>query len=189
MAHVIYLLRHGDTEWSPVRRLAGRVDLALTAVGEATARAAGARLASVKFDRVWTSPLSRTRRTAELAGFDAAVVDPRLIEMDFGRFEGKTVAEIRVDHPGWTYLADGCPGGETAADLARRLEPVLAELRGLAGNTLIVGHSVVLRVLTALYVGLPPERGRNFMLAPGGVSILDYDPVDDAPAIRGWNQG
>ena len=186
MSHTIYLYRHGDTAWSPIRRLAGRTDLELTAAGEATARQVGARLAGVAFDRVWASPLQRARRTAELAGFTAAI-DPRLVEMDFGAYEGRTIQEIRVERPGYTYLADGCPGGETAADLARRIDPVLAELRALEGTTLIIAHSVLLRVLTARYLGLAPEHGRNFMLAPGGVSILEYDPVDDAPAIQAWN--
>ena len=187
MSHIIYICRHGDTAWSPIRRLAGRTDLPLTAIGETTARQVGARLAGVAFDRVWVSPLIRARRTAELAGFAHATVDPRLIEMSFGRHDGKTIAEVRVDHPGWTYLGDGCPDGETAADLGGRADAVLADLAALTGTTLIIAHSVLLRVLTARYLGLPPERGRNFMLAPGGISILTYDPVDDAPAIQAWN--
>lgn len=186
MSHIIYICRHGDTAWSPIRRLAGRTDIALSPEGEATARQVGVRLAGVAFDRVWASPLVRARRTAELAGFTAAI-DPRLVEMNFGAYEGRTIQEIRVERPGFTYLGDGCPDGETAADLARRIDPVLAELRDLAGTTLIVAHSVLLRVLAARYLGLAPEHGRNFMMAPGGISILDYDPVDDAPAIQAWN--
>ena len=186
MPHTIYLCRHGDTAWSPIRRLAGRTDLELSPAGEATARQVGVRLAGVTFDRIWVSPLTRARRTAELAGL-AGVFDPRLVEMNFGRYEGRTVQEIRVERPGFTCLGDGCPDGETAADLARRIDPVLAELRALDGTTLIVAHSVILRVLTARYLGLSPNHGRNFMMAPGGISILDYDPIDDAPAILAWN--
>jgi len=186
MPHTIYLCRHGDTEWSPVRRLAGRTDLDLTSIGEDTARQVGKRLEGIAFDRIWVSPLLRARRTAELAGF-TATIDPRLVEMNFGRYEGLTVHDVRKDRPGWTYLGDGCPDGDTAADLAARCDLVLADLAPLTGTTLIIAHSVLLRVLTARYLGLPPERGRNFMMAPGALSILDYDPVDDAPAIRGWN--
>jgi probable phosphoglycerate mutase len=188
MPHTIYLLRHGDTEWSPFRRLAGRIDLDLTAAGEATARAVGARLASARFDRVWMSPQRRARRTAELAGFGGvAIADPRLVEMDFGQYEGKTTAEVRAERPGWTALREGCPSGETGADMATRLSPVVDDLRKLEGTTLLVAHSVVIRVMTALWVGQPPGFGRNLMVAPGGLAILDFDPVDDAYAIRGWN--
>lgn len=187
-APVIYLCRHGDTAWSPVRRLAGRTDLDLTEAGEDKARRLGARLAGLAFDRVWMSPLLRTRRTAELAGFGArAVGDERLVEMSFGAYEGKTVQEIRETRPGWTYLKDGCPDGETADDLGRRVDAVLGELRALGGATLIFGHSVVIRVLTARFLDLPARAGRHFMLAPGAISVLGYDPVDDAPAIAAWN--
>jgi broad specificity phosphatase PhoE len=187
-APVIYLCRHGDTAWSPMRRLAGRTDLDLTEPGQDKARQLGRRLAGLAFDRVWMSPLLRTRRTAELAGFAArAVGDDRLIEMSFGAYEGQTVQEVRVTRPGWTYLQDGCPGGETAEDLGRRADAVLAELRALGGTTLIFGHSVVSRVMTARFLELPPRAGRHFMLAPGAISVLGYDPVDDAPAIAAWN--
>ena len=187
-SHTIYLCRHGDTAWSPVRRLAGRTDIDLTEVGEDTARKVGRRLAELPVDRVWVSPLLRARRTAELAGFSGrAVVDDRIAEMAFGEYEGKMVAEIRVDRPGWAYLKDGCPGGESPDDVGRRADAILADLRALTGTTLIFAHSIILRVLTARYLGLPPGAGRNLMLAPGSLSVLDYDPVDDAPAIASWN--
>jgi probable phosphoglycerate mutase len=105
--------------------------------------------------------------------------------MDFGDYEGMTIAEIRATRPGFAYLKDGCPNGETAADIGARLDAVLAELGG-DGNTLIVAHSVVIRVMTARYLGLPPERGRNLYAAPGAIAILGWDPVDDAPAVQAW---
>lgn len=187
MPHAIYLCRHGDTEWSPVRRLAGRTDLPLTEAGEATSREVGKRLASIAFDRVWSSPLQRARRTAELAGYPHITYEPRLVEMDFGRFEGQIIFDIRKEHPGWAYLKHGCPDGETAADLGARADAVLSDLAKHEGTTLIFAHSVILRVLTARYLGLPPDRGRNFMLSPGGVCMLTYDPIEDAPAVEGWN--
>jgi len=187
-SHTIYLCRHGDTEWSPMRRLAGRTDLALTEAGERNARQIGDRLRGIVFDRVWVSPLLRARRTAELAGFgDRAVVDDRIAEMSFGEYEGQLVRNIRMTRPGWAYLKDGSPGGETPDDVARRVDSFLADWRGLGGTSLVFAHSVPLRVLTARYLGLPPSAGRNFMLAPSSISILGYDPVDDAPAIVGWN--
>ncbi|HEY0192159.1 MAG TPA: histidine phosphatase family protein [Kofleriaceae bacterium] len=186
--HTIYLVRHGDTEWSPTRRLAGRKDLPLTATGELNATQIGQRLAGVTFDRVWTSPLSRARRTAELAGFgDRAVVDDRLLELDFGSYEGQMAVELRKAHPGWAYLKDGCPGGETPEDLGHRIDAFMATWQGLTGTSLIFAHSVLLRVMAARYLGLAPGMGRHFMLKPSSISILGYDAIDDAPAIVGWN--
>lgn len=184
----IYLCRHGDTAWSPERRLAGRTDLPLTEAGEATARRLRSKLAGIVFDRVWVSPLGRARRTAELAGFgDRAVVDDRLIEMNFGSYDGRTVAEIRVERPGFAYLRDGNPDGESPQDLAARADAVLADLRAAGGTTLIIGHSVIHRVVAARWLGLPPGFARHLQVGPGAIGVLAYDQVEDAPAIASWN--
>ena len=186
MTATIYLVRHGDTKWSPERRLAGRTDLPLTDDGEANAKKLAPRLAQIAFDRVYTTPLQRARRTAELAGFaNRAVVDPRLIEMSFGDYEGRTVQEIRVERPGYAYLKDGCPNGETAADLGRRVDSWLADQR--TGTVLVFAHSVIMRVLTARFLGFPPEAGRHFFFSPVAIGILGFDPVDAAPAVQAWN--
>jgi broad specificity phosphatase PhoE len=185
MTVTIYLVRHGDTEWSPTRRLAGRADIPLTAIGEANAAKLEPVLAKLAFDRVYTSPLSRARRTAELAGFAHAIVDDRLIEMNFGDYEGRNVADIRVTHPGFAYLKDKCPNGESADDLGRRIDPWLAEQR--EGTVLVFAHSVILRVLTARYLTFGPEAGRHFFFAPAAVGVLVWDPIDDAPAVQQWN--
>jgi broad specificity phosphatase PhoE len=133
---MLYLCRHGDTPWSSERRLAGsRTDLDLTPAGEATARRVGERLRGIAFARVVCSSMLRARRTAELAGFAAAAIDPRLREMDFGDHEGKTIAEIRAELPGFAYLKDGCRNGESAADVGARADAVLADLGG-DGNAL-----------------------------------------------------
>jgi broad specificity phosphatase PhoE len=188
MSVTIYLVRHGDTEWSPVRRLAGRTDLPLTAVGEANAAKLAPRLARHVFDHVYVSPLSRARRTAELAGYAArAVPDERLLEMSFGAYEGKTVQEIRGERPGYAYLKDGCPGGEDAAALGRRCDSWLAEQQG--GTVLVFAHSVIMRVLTARFLGFAPEAARHFFFAPTAIAVLGWDPVDDAPAVQLWNDG
>ncbi len=188
MPVTIYLVRHGDTEWSPARRLAGRTDLPLTAIGEANAVKLVPRLARHTYDRVYVSPLSRARRTAELAGFAArAVPDDRLLEMSFGSYEGKTVQEIRVERPGYAYLKDGCPGGEDAAALGRRVDSWLADQK--EGSVLVFAHSVIMRVLTARFLGFPPEAGRHFFFAPTAIGVLGWDPVDDAPAVQLWNDG
>jgi probable phosphoglycerate mutase len=182
----LYLVRHGDTKWSPERRLAGRTDLPLTADGEVNALKLAPRLAKIVFDRVYTTPLVRARRTAELAGFaDRAVIEPRLIEMSFGDYEGRTVQEIRGERPGYAYLADGCPNGETAADLGARVDSWLTEQR--EGTVLVFAHSVIMRVLTARFLGFPPVAGRHFFFAPVAIGILGFDPVDAAPAVQVWN--
>jgi broad specificity phosphatase PhoE len=184
----IYLVRHGDTAWSGERRLAGRTDLPLTEQGERNAVQLGERLKSVHFDRVIVSPLLRARQTAELAGFAGmAVVDPRMIEMNFGEYDGKTRDEIIRVRPGWTYLRDGCPGGETAAAVGRRADAILADLRGQRQTVLLFGHSVILRVLTARWLTLPPQAGGHFMLSPASLCMLAHDAVEDAPAIGFWN--
>jgi broad specificity phosphatase PhoE len=184
----IYLCRHGDTAWSGERRLAGRTDLPLTEQGEQNARQLGERLKSIQFDRVISSPLLRARRTAELAGFADAVIDPRLIEMNFGQYDGRTREEIIRERPGWTYLRDGSPGGETAADLGRRADAVLSDLLGRKETVLIFGHSVILRVLTARWLTLPATAGGHFMLSPASLCMLAYDNVEAAPAIGFWNE-
>jgi broad specificity phosphatase PhoE len=189
----IYLCRHGDTAWSGERRFAGRTDIPLTPEGEEAAVLLGRRLSSVAFDRVLVSPLGRALRTAELAGFPDAVVDPRLIELYFGEYEGKTRAEIAAFRPGWTYVRDGNPGGETVQDVGARIDSLLPELfevhgpEGEPGHVLIFAHAVVLRVLASRWVGLPPSFAQNLSLSPASLSILHYDPVDDAPSIASWN--
>lgn len=183
----LYLCRHGDTPWSAEGRLAGRSDIPLIAEGEQNARLLGGRLAGISFSRVLVSPLYRARRTAELAGFASAEVDPRLLEMDFGRYEGRTVGEIRAEQPGWTYLRDGAPEGEGPAELGQRADALLAELETHSGAVLLFAHSVILRVFTARFLGLHAGVGRNFMMAPSALSVLTYDPIDDAPAVAAWN--
>ena len=183
----IYLCRHGDTAWSGERRLAGRSDIPLIDQGEQNAKLLGKRLQAVRFERVLVSPLVRARRTAELAGFASAQVDQRLVEMDFGAYEGRTVQEIRHEQPGWTYLRDGCPDGEGPAELGARADALLSDLWAHGGSIALFGHSVTLRVIAARFLGLPPASGRSFMMFPGALSILAYDQVDDAPAIAAWN--
>jgi broad specificity phosphatase PhoE len=182
----LYLCRHGDTAWSGERRFAGRTDLPLTSDGEKAAVLLGKRLAAVKFDKVLVSPLGRARRTAELAGFSDAFVDQRLVELFFGQYEGKTRAEIVASRPGWTYVRDGNPGGEGVADVGQRIDSLLAGLPS-SGNVLVFAHAVVLRVLAARWVGLPPAFAQHLSLSPASLSILHYDAVDDAPSIAVWN--
>jgi probable phosphoglycerate mutase len=184
----LYLCRHGDTAWSGERRLAGHTDITLAELGRSNALRLGQRLRTIRFDQVLVSPLLRARQTAELAGYaDSAVIEPRLKEMNFGRYEGLTTEEVRQQQSGWAYLRDGAPEGDTPDSLAERADSLLTDLRRQGGTILIFGHSVIMRVLTARWLGQPAGFGRNLMLSPGSISVLEYDLVEAAPAIAAWN--
>ena len=182
----LWLVRHGETEWVRARRHTGRTDLPLTARGEAQARALAPLLAGTRFARVLASPLQRARRTAELAGLgDAIELDPDLMELDYGEYEGRTTAEIRTARPGWDLWRDGCPGGETIADAAQRAQRVIARARAADGPVLLVAHSHLLRTLAACALGLPADAGRHLRLAPATVSIIGAE--HEWPVVLLWN--
>ena len=186
-SHELWMVRHGETEWSRTGRHTGTTDLPLTAAGEAAASALRPRLAGVSFARVLTSPLERARRTAALAGFPNAVPDPRLAEWDYGEYEGVTTPEIRRSVPGWTVWTHGAPGGETAAEVAARLDAVVADVRATHGPVLVFSHGHALRALAARWLGLPVTNGRLFILDTGTVSVLGFEHAE--PAVRRWNCG
>jgi len=183
----LYLARHGQTEWTVARRHTGRTDVPLTPAGAQQARALGAELAGVSFDRVLSSPLDRALTTARLAGFgDRVGRTDALLEMDYGRFEGLTTLEIRARQPGWDLFRDGCPDGETVTDVAERVKPLLEEVTGADGNVVLFGHGHGLRVLAATFLGLEPAAARHLVLETGSVSVLGHE--HDWPAILRWNQ-
>ena len=184
---LVYLVRHGETEWSALGRHTGRTDIALTTRGEEAARQLARRLAGIPFARVWTSPAVRAHRTAELAGFMAAETDPDLWEWDYGEYEGLRSAEIRAGRPGWVVFRDGAAGGESPAKVAERADRVLARARQADGNVLIFSHGHFTRVLAARWIGLGPEAGRLFLLSTAAVCTLGYDHDRTEPAIRLWN--
>lgn len=184
----LWLARHGETEWSRAGRHTGRTDVSLTARGEQQAAALGARLRGVEFALVLASPLARARRTAELAGFGAVLeVDPDLMEVDYGSYEGMTSAEIRRARPGWDLWRDGCPGGETIREAAARAERVLARARaaGPGRPVLLVGHGHLTRTLATRALTLDPDHGRHLALDPASLSIVGSEHA--APALRLWN--
>lgn len=185
----IYLARHGETEWSKARRHSGHTDLPLTPQGEDEARRLGQRLAGIKFDHVFTSPLQRARRTCELAGFaDQAEVDPDLIEWDYGQFEGLTSEEIRQQRPDWELFRDGCPDGESPAHITARVDRVITRLRGFQeGRVLLCAHKHLLQILTARWIGLAIQESPHFFLSTATLSILGYYRTTDDPVIRLWN--
>jgi probable phosphoglycerate mutase len=184
----VWLARHGETAWSLTGQHTGRADIPLNERGERDARALGERLRGKTFAAVLTSPLKRAARTCELAGFAAvAVADPDLMEWNYGAYEGRTLSEIRAERPGWDLFRDGCPGGETAAEVGARADHVIARLRALRGDALLFAHGHFLRFLAARWLGLEPLRARSFMLVTASLSIVGYEHGLDRPVIHLWN--
>jgi broad specificity phosphatase PhoE len=183
----LYLVRHGETEWSRARRHTGRTDLPLSPVGEAEARALGDHLRGLEVDRVLSSPLARAVTTAKLAGFgDRVERTDALLEFDYGDYEGLTTPEIRARRPGWDLFRDGCPGGETVGTAAERVRPLVAELASSQGRTMLVSHGHQLRILTACYLGLHPDLARYLFLGTASLSVLGTE--HEWPAILLWNE-
>jgi probable phosphoglycerate mutase len=189
MPPCVYLVRHGETEWSASGKHTGRTDNPLTEEGERKARALKERLKGVAFDRVFTSPLQRARRTCELAGFgERAKVDPDLLEWNYGDYEGRKTSEILAERPGWLLFRDGCPNGEQPADVAVRADRVIARLRAADDQAIVFSSGHILRMLAARWLGLKPSEGRLFMLSTASISILGYEHDKDVPAIQLWNE-
>ena len=184
----IYLARHGETEWTITGQHTGLTDIPLTERGERNARSLAGRLQGLTFAQVLTSPLRRARRTCELAGFGAAArADPDLVEWNYGAYEGRLTADIDKERPGWNLFRDGCPGGETAAEVGHRVDRVIGRLRAVNGDVLVFGHSHCLRVLAARWLGLPPEAAQLFLLTTASLSALGYEHNLHEPVIRLWN--
>jgi broad specificity phosphatase PhoE len=182
----VWLVRHGETEWARLGRHTGRTDIPLTALGREQAASVATRLAGRPFALVLSSPLSRARDTARLAGFaDRVRTDDDLLEWDYGADEGRTTPEIRFDRPDWTIWDDGPRAGETIGDVATRADRVIEVARGQSGDVLVFAHGHVLRILAARWLGLPPANGRLFALSTATLSILGWER--DAPVIERWN--
>jgi broad specificity phosphatase PhoE len=183
----IYLVRHGETEWSRARRHTGRTDVPLNEVGEAEAKALGQHLRGLEVDRVLSSPMARAVTTARLAGFgDRLETTDALLEFDYGDYEGLTTPEIRASRPGWDLFRDGCPGGETVEAAAARARGLLAELTEGDGRALLFSHGHQLRILAACYLGLPPEAARHLFLGTASLSVVGTE--HEWPAILLWNE-
>lgn len=181
----LWLVRHGATEWSTAGRHTSTTDLPLLPDGEEMAVALGARLAGQDFRLVLTSPRTRARHTAELAGFADAEVTDDLAEWGYGDYEGLTTPEIRESVPGWTVWTHPSPGGETAEEIAARVDRVVTRAREVGGRTLVFAHGHSLRALTARWLGLPPADGRLFRLDTATLSVLGFEREN--PVILRWN--
>jgi probable phosphoglycerate mutase len=180
----LWLVRHGETEWSLSGKHTGRTDVPLTPRGEERAVRLGRSLAPVGFARVLSSPLRRALDTARLAGFDPEIHD-QLCEWDYGVYEGLTTAEIRKGQPGWSVWNSPVPEGESLDQVARRAAGMIDEASASPGDVAIFAHGHLLRILTACWLGLEPGAGRLFALGPGAVSILGHE--HERRVIRRWN--
>jgi probable phosphoglycerate mutase len=185
----LYLIRHGETEWSVSGQHTGRTDIPLTPGGEAEARALAPLLDAIPFSAVFTSPLQRARRTCELAGLGAAaVVEPDLAEWDYGAYDGLRSSEIYEERPDWSVFRDGCPGGESPAQLADRADRLIARLRARDGNIALFTHGHFGCVLAARWIDLPVIEGQHLLLGTASVSMLGCHPTHpDVPVISLWN--
>ena len=186
---VLYVARHGETAWSLSGQHTGLTDLPLTPNGERNARRLGERLKGMSFAKVFTSPLQRAARTCELAGFgDVAETDPDLVEWNYGQYEGLCSAEIFAERPDWQLFRDGCPGGESPAQVGERADRVVQRVRTVPGNVLLFSSGHFIRVLAARWLALGPEpAGRYFLLTTASLSALGYEHKLSQPVIRLWN--
>ena len=182
----VYLLRHGETEWSLNGQHTGVTDIPLTENGRMAARLLKPILAKVTFTWVLTSPLQRARETCELAGLGQfANVEPDLIEWNYGEYEGVTTEQIRLTRPGWSVFRDGCPGGESPEQVGARADRVITKVRTAAGNVALFGHGHFTRVLAARWINLSANYGENFLLDTATLNVLGY--YRESPAFMIWN--
>jgi broad specificity phosphatase PhoE len=183
----IWLIRHGETEWSRVGKHTSRTDLALTVHGEEQARALRPLLASLHPALVLSSPRKRATKTAELAGVDVDSIDPDLAEWDYGDFEGLTTPQIRERVPQWSVFTHPSPGGETADQVAARADRVLRRAVDAVarGPVLLFAHGHISRVLGARWIGLQATDGAKLALDTAAPSILGI--LHGGPVIDRWN--
>jgi broad specificity phosphatase PhoE len=186
---VIYIARHGETAWTLTGQHTGLTDLPLTAQGERNAWRLGERLKGLVFAKVFASPLQRARRTCTLAGFESvAEVDSDLVEWNYGAYEGRTTAEIRVERPNWQLFRDGCPGGESPAQVKARADNALNRVRAVGGAVLLFSSGHFIRVLAAGWIGLEPSvHSMSFLLSTASLSAMGYEHELSRPVIRFWN--
>ena len=186
---VIYLARHGETDWSLSGEHTGRTDLPLTERGERNAGALGERLRGLEFAKVLTSPLRRAVRTCELAGFGStAEIASDLVEWDYGQYEGRRSAEIHAERRDWQLFRDGCPGGESPNQVGVRADRLVGRVRAIKGDVLVFSSGHFLRVLAARWLGLDAADGRYLLLSTASLSALSYEHNLAQPAIRLWNE-
>ncbi len=186
-APTLWLLRHGETPWSLSGQHTGRTDIALTPRGEKQAGALRQHLGGRPFALVLTSPLRRASDTCRLAGYgEVAVSEPNSQEWDYGKYEGKTTAEIRAALLSWSIWKDGASGGESVSDVGRRADRVIERVQSVGGDVALFAHGHFLRVLAARWLDLPPSTGGSLALDTASVSVLGFE--SERRVIRHWNE-
>ena len=182
----VWLIRHGETEWSASGRHTGRTDLALTGKGREQAVLLREKLALRAFSLVMSSPLARAVETCKIAGYgEVAEVTDDLMEWDYGEYEGLTSSQIREKIAGWTIWTGDPAGGETIGQVADRARRVIGRAREIKGDVVLFSHGHLLRVLCSCWLDLPPDSGRLFALGTASIGILGYER--GAPVISLWN--
>ncbi|MBM3218488.1 MAG: histidine phosphatase family protein [Candidatus Rokubacteria bacterium] len=185
--HRIFLVRHGETEWSKSGQHTGRTDIPLTPTGERQGQALARHLAGHTFAQVLTSPLSRARETCRLAGFDGvAEVSDDLREWNYGIYEGVTTASVREQQPGWTIWTSPVPEGETVDQVGERARRVIERVDAMKGDVALFAHAHFLRILGACWMGLAPIHGRHLTLGTASISVLGYER--ETRVVQVWNQ-
>jgi probable phosphoglycerate mutase len=186
-SHRLWLVRHGETEWSKSGQHTGRTDIPLTSEGERQGKALGRHLAGQRFALVLTSPLTRARETCRLAGFaGVAQVSDDLLEWNYGIYEGQKTADIRKAQPGWSIWTTTVEQGESVEQVGERARRVIARADAVAGDVALFAHAHFLRILAACWIGLSPIHGRNLTLGPASVSRLGFER--ETRVIQVWNQ-
>jgi probable phosphoglycerate mutase len=186
LAMNVFCIRHGETEWSLSGQHTGVTDIPLTENGRKLAKRLAVPLAREKFGLVLVSPLQRARETCALAGFgEVAVVEPDLVEWNYGRYEGLTPREIHDIDPKWMLFRDGCPGGEMPDQVGARVDRVIARACAAEGDVALFAHGHVLRTLAARWISLSPRAGQRFLLDTGTISTLGF--YRDVRAVKVWN--
>lgn len=187
----LWLIRHGETEWSLSGKHTSRTDIGLTEHGRKRAEELREYLAGRPFDRVLVSPMIRARTTCAIAGYgDVAVVEDGLREWDYGVFEGRTTAEIRAEIPDWSVWTNEIAGGETVDQVGERADGVIARAlssEGDSGRVALFAHAHILRILAARWIGLAADGGRLFTLGTGSVSVLGWER--ETRVVERWNRG
>lgn len=184
-----YLIRHGDTEWSKSGRHTGTTEALLTEEGEARARLLASHLSHLSFDLVLVSPRQRARHTCELVGLGgSAVVEPDLAEWNYGDYEGLTTSQILKLRPGWCLFRDGCPGGESPAEVGARADRLITRIRSMEGRVALFSHGHFGRILGTRWIDLPVAEGKRLLLDPASLSSLGYEhDMAEKPVLSLWN--
>ncbi|MEO9191580.1 MAG: histidine phosphatase family protein [Acetobacteraceae bacterium] len=185
----LFLIRHGETEWSLSGQHTGRTDLALTTRGQDQARTLEPVLRAIPFDHVLTSPARRARETCALAGLGgSAEIEPDLAEWDYGEYEGRTSRDIRQERPGWNVFRDGCPGGESVGAVSQRADRLITRGAALSGNVALFSSGQFGCSLAARWIGLPVIQAQHLMLGTASISVLAHNPAHPAlRVIAHWN--